>query len=80
MAATYRLGLARRLVNRVVTPLARAGLAGRHTYLLTAPGRHSGRPRTTPIVTVEHPPERWLVSPYGEVGGCTTPARPARSS
>ena len=68
MAATYRLGLARRLVNRVVTPLARAGLAGRHTYLLTARGRHSGRPRTTPIVTVEHPPERWLVSPYGEVG------------
>ena len=68
MAATYRLGLARRLVNRVVTPLARAGLAGRHTYLLTARGRRSGLPRTTPIVTVEHPPERWLVSPYGEVG------------
>ena len=68
MASTYRLGLARRLVNRVVTPLARAGLAGRHTYLLTVPGRVSGKPRTTPIVIVEHPPERWLVSPYGEVG------------
>lgn len=68
MARTYRLGPARRLVNRVVTPLARAGLAGRHTYLLTAPGHVSGKPRTTPIVTVEHPPQRWLVSPYGEVG------------
>ena len=67
MAASYRLGLARRLVNRVMTPLARAGLGGRHTYLLTVRGRRSGQPRTTPVVLVEHPPERWLVSPYGEV-------------
>ena len=67
MAQRYRLGLARRLVNRVVTPLARAGLAGRHTYLLTVRGRTSGLPRTTPVVLLERPPERWLVSPYGEV-------------
>jgi deazaflavin-dependent oxidoreductase (nitroreductase family) len=54
-------------VNRVVAPLTRTPLAPPHTYLLTVPGRRSGRPRSTPVTLIENG-ERWLVAPYGEVG------------
>jgi deazaflavin-dependent oxidoreductase (nitroreductase family) len=47
-------------------PLARLGLAGRHTYLLTVRGRKSGTSYSIPVIVVEDG-ERWLVSPYGEV-------------
>src|SRR5947209_16737991 len=63
---TYRLGVSRRVVNAVITPLTRLGLAGRHTYLLTVRGRKTGRPHSTPVTLVENG-ERWLVAPYGEV-------------
>jgi deazaflavin-dependent oxidoreductase (nitroreductase family) len=63
---TYRLGASRRLVNAVIAPLARLGLAGRHTYVLTVRGRNTGRPHSTPVTLVENG-ERWLVAPYGEV-------------
>ena len=43
MAKTYKLGRARRFVNAMIAPLARLGLAGRHTHILTVPGRKSGR-------------------------------------
>jgi deazaflavin-dependent oxidoreductase (nitroreductase family) len=66
MAKTYRLGRARRLINTLATSLLRAGLAGRHTYLLSVTGRRSGQSRSTPIVLLEND-ERWLVSPYGQV-------------
>lgn len=42
MAKTYHLGPTRRLVNTVMTPLARLGVAGRHAYILTVRGRRSG--------------------------------------
>jgi deazaflavin-dependent oxidoreductase (nitroreductase family) len=48
--------------------LLRWGLAPPQTYLLTVPGRRSGRPQTTPVTLVEVGQERWLVAPYGEVG------------
>jgi deazaflavin-dependent oxidoreductase (nitroreductase family) len=66
MAKTYHLGRARRLVNAVMGPLARVGLAGRHTYILTVAGRRTGRPYSVPVILIEDG-ERWLVSPYGEV-------------
>jgi F420H(2)-dependent quinone reductase len=66
MAKTYRLGLARRLVNALVKGLLRAGLAGGHTYLLSVPGRRSGGIYSTPVILIEDG-ERWLVAPYGEV-------------
>jgi deazaflavin-dependent oxidoreductase (nitroreductase family) len=66
LARTYRLSPIRRLVNRVVAPLTRTRFAPPHTYLLTAPGRTSGRPRSTPVTLIENG-ERWLVAPYGEV-------------
>lgn len=66
MAKSYHLGPARRLVNAVMGPLARVGLAGRHTYNLTVRGRKTGRPYTVPVILIEDG-DRWLVSPYGEV-------------
>jgi deazaflavin-dependent oxidoreductase (nitroreductase family) len=66
VARTYRLSPFRRLVNRVVAPLTRTPLAPPHTYLLTVPGRRSGRLRSTPVTLIENG-ERWLVAPYGEV-------------
>ena len=67
MAATYRLGPARRAANRVVRLLLRLGLMPGPTYLLTVPGRRTGRPLSTPVTLVEDGGDRWLVSPYGEV-------------
>ena len=67
MAKSYRLGTTRRLVNAIMGPLARAGVAGRHTYVLTVRGRKTGQPHSTPVVLIEGE-ERWLVAPYGEVG------------
>lgn len=64
---TYRLGPARRAVNRAMAAFVRAGLGPRRTYLLTVAGRTTGRPCTTPVSLVERDGERWLVAPYGEV-------------
>ena len=47
-------------------PLARLGLAP-HVYVLTVPGRRTGRPYSTPVRLIENG-TRWLVAPYGEVG------------
>jgi deazaflavin-dependent oxidoreductase (nitroreductase family) len=63
---TYRLTRPRRLLNSLVRPLIRLGLAGRHTYLLTVVGRTSGRRYSTPVKLVEQDGGRWLVAPYGE--------------
>jgi deazaflavin-dependent oxidoreductase (nitroreductase family) len=67
VAETYHLSTTRRFVNAVISRLARRGLAGSHTYVLAVRGRKTGRVYTTPVVLVENG-ERWLVSPYGEVG------------
>jgi len=50
-----------------MTALVRRGLGGRHTYILTVRGRKTGREYSTPVVLVEES-ERFLVSPYGDVG------------
>lgn len=64
----YRRSLWRRALNALVRPLARVGLAGPRTFLLTVPGRISGRPWSTPVTIVmeEEDGGRWLVAPYGE--------------
>jgi deazaflavin-dependent oxidoreductase (nitroreductase family) len=49
-----------------VRPLARLGLTGPRTHLLTVPGRRTGRLWSTPVSIVEEGGELWLVSPYGE--------------
>jgi hypothetical protein len=67
MAQTHRLTRPRRLINVVIRRLARLGLGGRHTYLLTVRGRKTGHRHSTPVTLVENN-GRWLVAPYGEVG------------
>ena len=67
MATTYRLTPARRAANRVVRLLLKLGLMPGPTYLLTVPGRRTGRPLSTPVTLVEEGGQRWLVAPYGEV-------------
>jgi len=52
--------------NTIMSALVRAGLVPR-SYLLTTRGRKTGRPRTNPVVPVEHGGRRWLVAPYGPV-------------
>ena len=62
----YRRSVWRRGLNAIVRPLARLGLAGRSTHVLTVPGRKSGRLWSTPVSIVRDGGERWLVAPYGE--------------
>jgi deazaflavin-dependent oxidoreductase (nitroreductase family) len=66
MAAAYRLGLGRRLVNLLVRGALRAGIAPTRFALLTVPGRRSGTPRSTPVIVLRRGARRWLVAPYGE--------------
>jgi len=61
----YRLSLGRRALNAIVRPLARLGLTGPRTFLLTVPGRRTGRLWSTPVSIVRLGEERWLVAPYG---------------
>ena len=62
----YRKSAWRRGLNALVRPLARLGLAGRSTHVLTVTGRESGRLWSTPVSIVQDGGERWLVAPYGE--------------
>jgi len=66
MPKPYRRSPGRRLLNALVRPLARLGLAGPRTHLLTVPGRTTGRLWSTPVSVVEYDGARWLVAPYGE--------------
>lgn len=68
MAAAYRLGLARRVANRLIRLLLWLDLAPPTYSLLTVRGRRTGRPLSTPVTLVLEGGERWLVAPYGEVG------------
>lgn len=63
---TFRMTTGLRLGNRMVGPLIRLGVIP-GTYMLTVPGRKSGKPRTTPVTLVEGDGGRWLVAPYGVV-------------
>lgn len=62
----YRMSPGRRTVNALVRPLARLGLAGPRTHLLTVPGRKTGKLWSTPVSIVKDGGERWLVAPYGD--------------
>jgi deazaflavin-dependent oxidoreductase (nitroreductase family) len=67
VATTYRLSPSRRAANRLVRLLLKLGLMPGPTYLLTVPGRRTGRPLSTPVTLVEEGDSRWLVAPYGDV-------------
>jgi deazaflavin-dependent oxidoreductase (nitroreductase family) len=65
-AKSYRRSLWRRALNGLVRPLARLGLTGPRTHLLTVPGRTTGRLWSTPVSIVRDDDERWLVAPFGD--------------
>ena len=58
----YRRSLWRRGLNALVRPLARHGLTGPRTYLLTVPGRASGKLWSTPVTLVEESVSRATLS------------------
>ena len=62
----YRLSWGRRLINLVFRPLARLGLTGPRTHLLTVPGRKTGKPWSTPISLITLNGDRYAVAPYGD--------------
>jgi deazaflavin-dependent oxidoreductase (nitroreductase family) len=62
----YRKSWWRRALNGLVRPLARLGLTGPRTYLLTVPGRTSGQLWSTPVSIVRLAGQRYLVAPYGD--------------
>jgi deazaflavin-dependent oxidoreductase (nitroreductase family) len=66
MSRPYRKSRWRRALNALVRPLARAGLTGPRTHLLTVPGRETGKLWSTPVSLVVEGGDRWLVAPYGE--------------
>jgi deazaflavin-dependent oxidoreductase (nitroreductase family) len=63
---TFRQTPLRKLGNLLIAPLARRGLAGKRTHILTTVGRKTGRRYSTPVQLVFLDGERWLVAPYGE--------------
>ena len=66
MQKSYRRSPARRGLNAIARPLARLGLTGPRTHVLTVPGRTTGRLWSTPVSLVELDGARFLVAPYGE--------------
>ncbi|WP_372673124.1 nitroreductase family deazaflavin-dependent oxidoreductase [Amycolatopsis kentuckyensis] len=70
MAREYRLGVTRKAANVLVKALLERGIPinGSTGFLLTTRGRRSGADRTTPVNVLEVGGDRWLVSPYGQVG------------
>jgi deazaflavin-dependent oxidoreductase (nitroreductase family) len=67
MARTYKLTFGRRLTNSFLSTLLRLGVKLQGTYLLSVPGRKSGKIHTIPIRLIEKDGQRWLVAPYGQV-------------
>lgn len=68
MAKEYRLGFVRKMINRMVAGRIRKGKMADNAYLLTTLGRKSGMERTTPITLARSGDNRYVVSPYGNVG------------
>jgi deazaflavin-dependent oxidoreductase (nitroreductase family) len=67
MAKTYRLNVGTRMVNFVFQLMTRLGLGASYRFILTVPGRKSGRLYSTPVDVIEVADDRWLVAGYGPV-------------
>jgi len=68
MARQFRKTAVRRFFDRWMTAVLRRGKGPPGIYLITVPGRRTGRPYSTPVSVMEDGGTRWLVAPYGEVG------------
>ncbi|MET4098242.1 deazaflavin-dependent oxidoreductase (nitroreductase family) [Agrococcus sp. UYP10] len=65
--ARFRRSIARRLADRAIVALARAGFGPGGAVALTVAGRSSGEPRTTPVTPLPLDGRVHLVAPYGVV-------------
>ncbi len=63
----YRVNLVKRIANGIMKALVRLGIKLNATYVLSVPGRKTGKTRSTPVTLVEKDGRRWLVAPYGAV-------------
>jgi deazaflavin-dependent oxidoreductase (nitroreductase family) len=57
-----------RTISGIVVTLLRCGLPMGPVYLLETRGRRTGAVRVVPVVVLRYHGNRWLVSPFGEVG------------
>ena len=65
MAKTYRLNVGARLINSIFRLMTRVGVGASYRYILTVPGRKTGRLYSTPVDVIEVSGDRWLVAGYG---------------
>jgi deazaflavin-dependent oxidoreductase (nitroreductase family) len=67
VAKTYSLSGSTKALNAFLKSLIQLGIPSGSTVVLTAPGRKTGQPRSTPVNLVLENGKRYVVSPYGEV-------------
>jgi deazaflavin-dependent oxidoreductase (nitroreductase family) len=67
MAKTYRLRGGTRVINFAFRLMTRLGLGASYRFVLTVPGRKTGRLYSTPVDVIEVAGDRWLVAGYGPV-------------
>ncbi len=68
MAKTYSLSGGNKAFNAILKTLIQLGIPSGPMVLVTAPGRRTGQPRSTPVSWLLEGGRRYLVAPYGEVG------------
>jgi len=64
---TYETTRPMRFFNGLMKGLVRLGIGPKNTWVLSVPGRKTGKLRSTPVTLVEEGGQRWLVAPYGPV-------------
>ncbi|MER7796387.1 nitroreductase/quinone reductase family protein [Microbacterium sp. NPDC096154] len=69
MAGTYKTTPLRRRIDAIMAALGRRGMAPGGISSLTVAGRRTGESRTVPVTPVVVDGRRYLVAPYGPVGG-----------
>ena len=67
MAKTYSLTGGTTAFNAFLKSLIQLGIPSGGTVVVTARGRRTGQPRSTPVNLVVENGRRYLASPYGEV-------------
>jgi deazaflavin-dependent oxidoreductase (nitroreductase family) len=65
MAKSYRRSVGTRLINAVFRAMTSLGVGASYRYVLTVPGRRTGRLYSTPVDVITLDGERWLVAGYG---------------
>lgn len=68
MARTYRVTPGTRLINKIFAVMTRAGAGASYRYVLTVPGRKTGKLYSTPVDVMNVAGRQWLVSAYGTTG------------